>query len=236
MTLNKDEFKAQRPYYPDSGQGGFAVRLRKHYQDGNAAREIFGGADYYRLPKNPKLVIDVGGHIGLVSLLMAKAGAEVYTFEPEEFNYETLCHNIEANGYKDKVHCIRKAVGKSGTLKLYVHPVAGGCTSLYMSNHPGLEESKYQMVESITIHDVFKNYNIQHCDLLKLDCETSEEDIINDMDDELASKIDQISTELHGVKNPKNWQPIVAKLDKWYDAECTEKKYMSLWVFRRKHD
>ena len=166
---------------------------------------------------------------------MARAGAEVYTFEPEELNYETLCYNVKVNGYEDKIHCINKAVGKSGVFKLYVHPKSGGCNSFYLSNHPQLEEAKYQMVPSISIHEVFSDYNIQHCDFLKLDCETSEEDIINDIDDELANKIDQISTELHGV-GPKNWQPIVAKLDKWYDAECTDERGKSIWVFRRKHD
>jgi FkbM family methyltransferase len=198
MALSKDEFKITREFYPDTECNGFKMRFRHHYYDGSAVREIFGDKDYYRLPKNPKLVIDVGGHIGLVSLLMARAGAEVYTFEPEALNYETLCHNIEINGYQDKVHCINKAVGKSGTFKLYIHPSSGGCNSFYLSNHPQLEASKYQMVPSLSIHEVFSEYKIPHCDFLKLDCEKSEEDIFNDMDDELASKIDQISTELHG--------------------------------------
>jgi len=143
--------------------------------------------NYYRLPKAPKLVIDIGGNIGCISILCAEKGAEVFAYEPASDNFETLKHNIEINGYAEKVHCIKKAVGKPGMEKLYIHPRNSGAN------------------------------NIQHCDLLKLDCEGAEKDIIADLDDELASKIDQISLEYHGDRHERD--RLAKILSKWYTEE-----------------
>ena len=212
-------FIANRPINPDKDFFGFKLRTRARYQDDKIIRQILSGNDPYRIPENPKVVIDVGANIGCFSLLAASKGAVVYAFEPEQLNYETLCHNVEINGFGDKIHCDNHGVGIPGKTKLYVHSKNSGATSSYLEQR-GLEADRYQEVDFISIHDVFNCYNIKHCSLLKMDCEGSERDIIRDMDDGLASRIDQISLEFH---NKGLIKELVDKLSRWYVAENTRR-------------
>lgn len=210
----KHEINADQEYF------GYPMRTRRHYHDDHIIRAFFQKKDdnFYRIPKGElKTVIDVGANIGCVSILCAEKGARVLAFEPASDNFSVLKHNIMLNKYEDKVECIKKAVGSPGTKKLYIHPKNSGATSLYLGANNGAIEEDFEMVEVISIRDVFEQYNIYHCDLLKLDCEGAEKDIIMDIDDELASKIDQISLEYHG--NRKERTELSAILLKWYTEE-----------------
>jgi FkbM family methyltransferase len=222
------EYKTNRPINEDREFFGFIMRTRRRYYDEKILmQEMDPEKDIYRMLKEPKVVIDVGSHIGGTALMAAKRGSIVFAFEPEESNYETLQYNVKINGFQDKIHCINMGVGKSGKTKLYVHPSASGTTSSYLTQR-GLEEDKYQEVEFISIHDVFKNYNIEYCDLLKMDCENSEKDIIRDIDDDLASRIQQISLEFHDKHLVKE---LVDILSRWYIPENVHRYE---WVFRKK--
>jgi FkbM family methyltransferase len=198
---------------------GYKMRTRRHYHDDHILRSFFMEKDknYYRIPEKLKTVIDVGANIGCVSILCAEKGAEVFAFEPATDNFETLEHNIKINGYSNRVHCIQNAVGKPGMGKLYIHPSNSGATSLFINASNGALEDDFEMVEIVSIHDIFRKYNIGYCDLLKLDCEGAEKDIIMDLDDELISKIGQISLEYHGDMHERAM--LAAKLSVWYTEE-----------------
>jgi len=221
--VNADK-KVDRPVNPDADFFGFKMRTRRRYYDERIILYMMDGRDNYRIPKDAKVVIDVGANIGCVSLMTAKNGAEVYAFEPELYNYETLCYNVKRNRLRHKIHCINQGVGKPGMTKLFIHDRNSGATSSKRYN-TGLIDDRYQIASFISIKDVFKNYDIEHCDLLKLDCEGGEEDIIRDIDDELVSKIDQISVEFH---NKGTMHELIKKLSTWYKPENT-KRYE--WVF-----
>lgn len=228
--LNADK-KVNRPFNGDQNFFGFKMRTRKRYYDEKILNEeLDPQKNIYRIPENMEnmVVVDVGAHIGGTSLMTAKRGAIVFAFEPELYNYETLCYNVRRNRLHENIKCINMGVGKPGRTKLYVHDSASGTTSAYMSQR-GLIEDKFQVAVFISIHDVFKDYGIEHCDLLKMDCEGGEEDIIRDMDDELASKIDQISLEFH---NKSTIGELVEILSKWYTPEHL-RRYE--WTFRRKN-
>lgn len=221
-------YKINRKFNPDKEFFGFKMRTRLRFYDEKTIKQCLGG-DPYRIPKNPKVVIDVGGNIGTVALMAAKKGAnDVYSFEPSFENFKVLEYNVRINGFQDKIHCINKGVGKPDKkAKLYIHPSMSGAHSTYLTQKR-LNGDCYEKVEIISIKDVFKNYNIEYCDLLKLDCEGSEYDIIMDFDDELADKIGQISLEFH---DKKTIQFLINKLSSWYEPENT-KRYE--WVFIKK--
>lgn len=164
---------------------GFDFKIRKACRDKGTLKSETN-PNYYQIPINPKIVVDIGAHIGGTSILAASLGAIVYAYEPEKENFKILKENIKINNLKNKIHCFQKGVGIPGKRKLYFDPTNSGNATL-KSN-----DCSFQEVNIITIQDVFKN--IPHCDLLKSDCEGAEYEFIKDIP---IKKIKQISMELH---------------------------------------
>jgi len=233
-SMKSDNFRVEKTIVDTEDYCGFKLRFRDDFADRYIMRDMLK-RNYAKIPKNPKTVIDIGAHIGLFTLASIRAGAKkVYAFEPEESNYELLCHNIKINGYEDRVNCIKLGVGAVGQTKLYIHPKNSGASSIYLDADKALEAGKYQVINIISIHDVFKNYDINYCDILKIDCEGSDRDILNELDEDLVSRIGQISVEIHDRSLIEGF---VEKLKKWYAAECTNlgrRGGGNAWVFRKK--
>lgn len=235
ISMKLGKYRVAKPILDTANYCDFKLRFRDGFGDRYVMRDMLKRGYYVKIPKNPKTVIDIGAHIGPFALAAIRAGAEkVYAFEPEEFNYELLCHNIKINGYENRVECIKLGVGAPGQAKLYIHPSNSGGSSTYLGLVKGLEASKYQTINIISIHDVFKNYNIKYCDLLKVDCEGSDADILNELDEYLIDRIGQISVEIHDRSLVNGF---IDKLKKWYETECTnlgERRGGNGWVFRKK--
>lgn len=217
-----------RQLNPDKQYFGFTMRTRKRFHDENIIKQCLGG-DPYRIPNNANIIIDIGANIGATVLSALKRGAKlIYAFEPFSQSFEVLKHNIEVNGFSDKVVCVQKGVGKSNhQTKLFVHPSNSGAMSSYLTQK-GLTEDNYETAEFISINQVFDLYDIKHCDILKMDCEGSEEDIIHDLDDDLVNRISQISVEFHDKHKVKE---LVDKLSKWYVHENMNRYE---WVFLKR--
>jgi len=165
-------------------------------------REVY--QNDYRLPENPKTIIDIGAHIGGTSILAAQKGATVYSYEPERDNYNLLLENVFLNGFQDKINCYNRAIGIPGKRKLYLTSDNSGMGTFYKRTE------KIEKVESIGIDEVFKN--IKHCDLLKIDCEGAEYEFIKDIP---FDRVDRISLELHEGKQVE----ILELLRKFYQVE-----------------
>lgn len=180
--------------------GGFTFKIRKGQWD---EAILMGETDpkYYQIPKNPKIVVDIGAHIGGTAILAASLGAEVYAYEPEKENFKLLKENIKLNGLKIRIHCFQTGVGTPGKRKLYLNPKNSGAATLEPS------ENETQEINVIGIDKVFEK--IDHCDLLKIDAEGAEYEFIFITPFE---KIDQISMELH--KGPQ--QIVLNQLKKFY--------------------
>jgi len=172
--------------------------------------------DPYRLIQNKcKFLVDIGGHIGGTAIYCASKGATVQVYEPLKVNYDLLIENIKLNNLEDKITAFRKAISNTNSqTKLYLHEWDNASTSLYKNNSGGLTD-KYEIVETITIKEVFRN--IQHCDYLKIDCEGGEYDFIPYIGKKLVQKIDKISMELHLIHG-KNDKKIFEHLNKFYQT------------------
>lgn len=183
--------------------GGFNFKIRKGQWD----EAILAGEsrpEYYQIPQNPKVVVDIGAHIGGTTILCANRGAKVYAYEPEPENFNLLLENIKINGVEDRIDCFQKGVGIPGTREVYLNPKNSG-----MATFERISNEKEE-VNIIGIKEVFEN--ISHCDLLKMDCEGAEYEFIFDTPFE---KIDQVSMELHKGEQ----ENVIRYLKKFYTVQ-----------------
>jgi len=170
--------------------------------------------DYYRIPTDTKVAVDIGAHIGGTTMKLAQMGAEVYAYEPNDSNYEMLVKNIELNGFQDRIHAFHCGVGTPGERILYMVPENTGCPS-FSDNIDRVKTRPLQQIgKLISIEEVFKN--IEHCDFLKFDCEGGEYEFLPNLSEELANKISALSGELHFYDHPL----IVNSLKRFYTVEC----------------
>jgi FkbM family methyltransferase len=123
---------------------------------------------------------------------------KVLALEPNRENYDLLIENIRLNRVQN-VMPIRAAVaGSKGTIKLFT-ATQGGYHSILKERM--CDANQYEVVESISLKDVFTEHRIERINFLKLDCEGAEYDILYNLPLEYYTKIDRISMEYHGDKN-----------------------------------
>ncbi len=145
---------------------------------------------HYRI-KPGDVILDIGAHIGAFSVLAARKGAKVFAYEPTPRSFRLLLENI-----KDyDVSAFNLAVSsKAGEIKILRRP--GG----EEGNRPlelGSKSSEYFIASSTTLADIFRQNNIEYCNLLKLDCEGAETTILSAAPKELFQRIENISLEYH---------------------------------------
>ena len=138
------------------------------------------------------MIIDIGAHIGLFSLLVSqlcKTG-KILSFEPVRENFDLLVSNLKLN-HVENVLPFNMAVSKnSGRLDLFLNND--------QSAHSIFSKSSESInVESTSLQKIFDENKISSCKLLKLDCEGAEYQIIDSLPSEYLDKIQNIVMEYH---------------------------------------
>lgn len=64
---------------------------------------------------------------------------------------------------------------------------------------PGLAQQTrtYEDVEGVTLENVFDEFQLSHCDFLKLDCEGAEFEILENVDPNLCRRVNKLVVEYH---------------------------------------
>ncbi len=201
----QQEFENQRTFYNlqflklKSGVHRSPVKLRhrKHqvlqvdeFMDLYIIHEIFVQACYDVWPERPKnpVIIDVGANKGFFALRMQQLFPDMrlHCIEPVEHNLDRLRAHITDNKIPAKVHPF--AIGfPERTDTIYLHPTNSGGHSLVLKNKGGEQE-----VKVISLRNFMALNDIDHCHMLKLDCEGAEKEIILSIDEELAKRVDAI--------------------------------------------
>jgi len=132
--------------------------------------------------KQDAVVIDIGANIGIPSIYLAKKfpQAKFYLFEPILENYRNLQKNIKANGI-DNIVAENLAItsdGRDFPMTALLCENSGGGTGQAATIDSSSENPNYLVSKSIKLDDVFERHAIEHCDLLKIDCEGSEHEIL----------------------------------------------------------
>ena len=151
--------------------------------------------DPFLFGKSDLTILDIGANIGITAQYFADYG-KVYSVEPSKEHFNCLYEMIKFNGLQDKIVPINKALYiKDGKLPLF-HNVNRTMFSLHAAVNDN--STPPEEVDCITIDSIFKENDIKHVDLMKLDVEGSEVEIISSTGfKEVCNKIDLIILEIH---------------------------------------
>lgn len=151
---------------------------------------------------SPRIIVDIGAHIGSFTALAGKyfPEASIYSFEPLRYHYELLVKNSPKRRGRPFNLAVLGFYGKEEGRDIY----------------PGNEfERAYrtrQLSNAISAERLFSKCKLPRIDLLKIDCEQSEVNIFRELDDlDRLKDIDVIAGEWHFDTAKNELRSIVGK-------------------------
>ena len=170
--------------------------LRFGTSDIDAYEQVFVELHYHAdLLTHPKVIVDAGANIGLVSIYFANRfpQAKILAIEPELSNFNLLERNVRQY---DDVTPIRAALWNKNTTIDLIDPGKGHWGFQTAEANQTVAGDRIDKVAAITVDRLMNNHKIDHIDILKIDIEGAEKEIFSD-----SSKwIDRVSVlivELH---------------------------------------
>lgn len=160
--------------------------------------------------KEGDIVIDIGANIGMVSIFLAKKFPflKIYSFEPSIENYKNFMKNIELNNIPDGIiYPHNLAVTKDNRNIDMIIPIefpVGGASHEIRDFDSHIWHNYCLNIQSISIDNIFKKYNIEKCKLLKIDCEGSEFEILYNTSPDNLKKCEYMRGEFHGTEKQNN--------------------------------
>lgn len=174
---------------------GITLLLTNEYKEeafpfGNYDTEMLFAFDKDK--KNNMVIFDVGGFIGVSSLLFAKYGggnSKIYCFEPNPFNANRIFKNLSHNQcFAEQIFIYQNALGeKNGTIAMTLSSeIDNGysSTSRIQNSHPKIEDDSLpkgffsQIIEERTL-DWFVETNHIVPDIIKIDVEGAEHYVLS---------------------------------------------------------
>lgn len=146
------------------------------------------------------VLIDIGANIGVFSIFaFMNTNSKIIAIEPHPDNYALLLQNMELN-HIDNIITINSAVGERNESRfLEIGQTLSGCRLIPSGNSVPTMKKSIE-VDCQNLIDILQNSNIdleKNSAFIKLDCEGSEYEILENIDDETFSKIKVISMEYH---------------------------------------
>ena len=139
--------------------------------------------------------IDVGGYIGVVTLMMSKTLQKstkkwkVHSFEPFQESFFRLQENINLGSFTDNVILNNVAVSdKPGSKTLKTYPNKPGQNHLNINTLQDEDNASQEMVKVITLKDYMHENNIKHVNICKIDTEGLDELVIKGLYDHLKNR------------------------------------------------
>jgi FkbM family methyltransferase len=161
------------------------IYLNRYEPDMAAAME--------KLCRPGSTVLDIGANIGAHTLRIAKLVGEsgrVYAFEPTDYAYQKLVHNISLNQFRNIIP-IQIVLSDRNLLRQSVS---------FRSSWPtkGSPKDRESVVDFTRLDDWYKKGNIDHVDLIKLDVDGNEYSVIMGAKSLLANQRPPILMEVWG--------------------------------------
>jgi FkbM family methyltransferase len=182
-------------------------------------------------PKEGDIVIDIGAHIGLYTIISSKrvgAQGKVVAIEADPENFEMLNSNIKLNQLTNVIPLNYAAFSKETKIKLYLPSGESGFTkyNTIMPNWINTQE-KFVEVNANTLDYLLQLNKIRQEEVnwIKIDVEGAEFEVLKGATDVLSKSKDvAILMELHGP--PHIYRPKVEELVNLYNFKIEfEKSY-----------
>lgn len=148
------------------------------------------------------VIMDVGAHVGTFTIWAAtkNPSARVIAAEPSPETLKYLRSNIEVNRLSNVTVVEAACGGSEGAVDLFSRgPLA--CNTVYRSDNYGSSFAAAGRVAMVTLDRLFSDFAVQHCDLLKLDCEGAEYEILYSAARNTLDRIEAIAMEYHTGMN-----------------------------------
>lgn len=145
--------------------------------------------------------IDVGGHVGYLTLLMARTvgpKGKVVTFEPMPETYQVLKENVSLNGLKN-VKLEQAAVGESETIGSLIFEANQQLTWTPSATAYGVRGESKSLSVPVTSLDHYVGNTGLHPRLIKVDVEGAELDVLRGARRVLREDGPTVLVEVHGV-------------------------------------
>ena len=163
----------------------------------NCTKEIlhqFNELSWYSeyLTKDDKIILDLGGNIGLFAIHVTPWADRIITVEPTPSHFNL---NTQLTSKFPQIERIQAAISNyTGNINFYTFDPNTTMNSLI--NRGG----NSFLVDCITIPDLIEKLNLKHIDFIKLDIEGSETIALNnDIIKSFSDKVSKILIEFHEV-------------------------------------
>jgi FkbM family methyltransferase len=176
--IKAESYDSQDPLYTKlrSDETYFVpeARVAKDYFRTGIYERAYIGWAVENFAREGKDVIDIGAHIGLYTVKLAKVASRVHSFECSPKSYNFLCANILLNDLSYKVTTYNTALSnKKGTTKYFIRdPHDGGGNGISEfekdANTPSID---VPMVE-------LDSFNLSNIGFIKIDVEGHEEYVL----------------------------------------------------------
>lgn len=161
----------------------------------------------------PKVILDVGAHIGMASILFATKypSAKIIALEPESSNFAVLVRNTASY---ETITPIRAALWREdGEVTL-------GPSSAHVKGAFAIVENGFQRVRSLTMDTLMRETDIDSIDLMKVDIEGAEKEVFDRCP--WISKVNVLAIELHERLRPGCSQTVRNAAKEFSSAEKGE--------------
>lgn len=196
---------------------GFTIFFRKDTVDEEVIAHSFDRDIFFQsIPDfnsaSASLIIDVGAHIGTFSMTASKldSAIKILAIEASSDNYKLLRKNIKINNLEDSILPQHYALSdRIGTEILYKGKENWGYTITKR------DSKNTENVRSTTLEELFRENQIDHCDLIKFNCEGAEFKAILSTPYEVINKVGMMLILIHeDLENRFNRSDIYRYLNK----------------------
>ena len=173
-------------------------------------------------PKGGDVVIDIGAHIGLYTIISSKQvgnTGKVVAIEADPDNFEILKRNIALNNLTNVLPLNYAVFSAKTKIKLYEQSASFKYNSV-MLTRANTKNENYAEVNADTLDNILKQNGVNQVDWIKIDVEGAEFEVLKGSIETLSGKNMSLLVEIHNINDPSHYNNVIELL-KHHNYEMT---------------